>query len=78
MEEFKSEDEDSEVDRNKKNSISSKEEAKDHNPPAILYNQKCVKHNLIIHSYVKLTKELLCTRCIYERNLSASVIEIVP
>ena len=28
--------------------------------PKIKYNQKCPKHNLIQHSFLKRTKELLC------------------
>lgn len=38
--------------------------------PKIKYNEKCPKHNLIVHSFVKTTKELLCTKCIYEKNLA--------
>ena len=41
-------------------------------PPKILYNQKCPTHNLVIHSFVKATRELLCTKCIYEKNLSTA------
>lgn len=28
--------------------------------PKVKYNQKCPKHNFILHSYLKSTKELLC------------------
>ena len=39
-------------------------------PPQLQYNQKCEKHSLLIHSYVKGdNRELLCTKCIYEKNL---------
>lgn len=38
--------------------------------PKIKYNQKCPKHNLIVHSFVKTSRDLLCTKCIYEKNLS--------
>lgn len=47
-------------------------------PPRIQYNQKCQSHDMIIHSYVKDSKELLCTKCIYERNLQINQIEIFP
>lgn len=48
------------------------EEMNEEQPPRIRYNQKCDKHNLIIHSYVKTSKELLCTKCIYDKNLTNS------
>lgn len=47
-------------------------------PPRIQYNQKCQSHDMIIHSYVKDSKELLCTKCIYEKNLQINQIEIFP
>ena len=33
---------------------------------------------MIVHSYVRATQELLCTKCIYEKNLPSSQIEIIP
>lgn len=50
------------------------EEEKEQPPPPIRYNEKCKKHNLIIHSYHKKTRALLCTKCIYENNLNANQI----
>jgi hypothetical protein len=48
-------------------------------PPLLSYKQKCLKHQLLIHSYLRIdSKDLLCTKCIYERNLQLSQIEIVP
>jgi len=53
-------------------------EAKLLRPPRITYGQKCEKHDLIIHSYIRSTQELLCTKCIYERNLHSNQIETFP
>ena len=64
MEEIKSE---GEVEKEEDSKDS--EKSRGNYPPKIKYNQKCEKHNLIIHSYLKTSKELLCTKCIYEKNL---------
>ena len=48
-------------------------------PPSLSYNQQCPKHGLLIHSYLRTdNQELLCTRCIYERNLSHPQLELIP
>ena len=47
--------------------------------PSLSHNQKCLNHQLLIHSYLKSnSSDLLCTKCIYERNLQLNQIEIVP
>jgi hypothetical protein len=40
----------------------------------IKHGQTCEKHGLIVHSFVKSTHDLLCTKCIYEKNLSGNQI----
>eukprot|EP00347_Sterkiella_histriomuscorum_P005030 403358170 len=47
-------------------------------PPKIQYNQKCQSHDMLIHSFIRDSKELLCTKCIYEQNLQSSQIEVFP
>ena len=47
-------------------------------PPSISFGQRCEKHDWIIHSFVRESQELLCTKCIYERNLHSNQIEVFP
>ena len=73
MEEAKSEEEIENEEEGKENT-----EALKNQTPKIKYNQKCPKHNKILHSYVKASKELLCNQCIFERKIPPNQIEIIP
>ena len=55
MEETKSEEEIENEEEGKDNTDSQKNQI-----PKVKYNQKCPKHNLILHSYIKANRELLC------------------
>lgn len=46
--------------------------------PNVAYNQKCEKHDKLIHSYVAKTNQLLCTACIYEEELDMNQIKQIP
>jgi hypothetical protein len=40
--------------------------------PEIKEGQKCPRHSLLVHSYLREdSRDLLCTKCIYERNLTS-------
>jgi hypothetical protein len=46
--------------------------------PNLHGRKKCSTHNLVIHSFDKRTRQLLCTQCVQESGLSMDDIQVFP
>jgi len=46
--------------------------------PILIPGQLCVTHKLMVHSFHKLDKKLICTLCVQERGLSGEDLVIFP